>query len=434
MLTSGPYTLALNSPVAPQPPSAGIRFVDLVLANQSPFICAVKLSVSGAAATLQPYQAMLYPLAPGDLPTVTPTTNTSQGDTITTGYLSADWYLPTDRVAGTYPAPLVSQSVSVTGSVDLGAGAVVELATGTTVTADLAAGASVALAAGSTVELASGTTVTADLAAGASINVGGGTVQVENTAGGVIQTYAKTPPAIGNLGGTLSAGQISGASPYQMAFVNIGGPAPGNLLLVIVTLEADNFGWPAGTYTITPPSAAWSSDHQSLTVPAQSGSGACMTWLFWTIYDGSVGATPWTLTFPAGYSSGASCYAQSLFFGSGSVNQFSNPALTGAASGPTSWTAGGASNPNLNLSSAGLWVATVAVTSSTAPTFSLGIEYTGTFTNEPPGTAPTYNTYRAGLWVASSQTGSLFVDSSANPQDLTNYPTVYGQTGLVIPQ
>src|SRR6185437_8777876 len=112
MQTSSPYTVALGSPATASPPSASVRFVKVVLANVSPFGCAVTMSSSGAAQLLQPWTAELYLLAPGDIPTVTPQFSTDTTGLITSGSVTATWYLATDPVTGSYPSSLPASAIS----------------------------------------------------------------------------------------------------------------------------------------------------------------------------------------------------------------------------------------------------------------------------------------------------------------------------------
>jgi hypothetical protein len=60
---------------------------------------------------------MLYPASQGSIVTVTPQFTTQTGND--TGQVIADWYQPSDPVAGTYPAPLTADVVLTVGSVRL---------------------------------------------------------------------------------------------------------------------------------------------------------------------------------------------------------------------------------------------------------------------------------------------------------------------------
>lgn len=112
MRTSGPYTIAAGQAFTLQPPSAGIRYIDVAIANASPYACAVNLSTSGPAQWLQPWSVDVYPLAQGDIPTVTAQFSTDTSGLVTTGNVTATWYSSTDTVTGSYPATLNGPAIA----------------------------------------------------------------------------------------------------------------------------------------------------------------------------------------------------------------------------------------------------------------------------------------------------------------------------------
>lgn len=109
MLTTPPTAIALGQATEIPPPSSSVRFVTVVLANLSPMICAVELG--GAAQTLQPWTADRYSFDnTAGMVTITPAATTVAGTT--TGTITADWYLATDPLPGTYPVTLTAQSIA----------------------------------------------------------------------------------------------------------------------------------------------------------------------------------------------------------------------------------------------------------------------------------------------------------------------------------
>lgn len=126
MRTSGPYTITAGASVTLEPPSAGIRYVAVAIANASPYACTVQLARSGAAQWLQAWSADLYPLAEGDIATVAAALDTDTTGLIASGNVTATWYQSTDPITGTYPAALANPAVhaQVTGSIEVASGTI----------------------------------------------------------------------------------------------------------------------------------------------------------------------------------------------------------------------------------------------------------------------------------------------------------------------
>ena len=262
------------------------------------------------------------------------------------------------------------------------------------------------------------------------VDINAGTVQVENVVNGVLQTYAKSPPAIGTItqssnGGTGSTSNVG----YSYFPVSVSVTSqPGNLVLLMFAVYSNNSGFQAGTWSLVPPAGTpWVLANSSFVVPSGiTSSNAALVFMCYCTSAGNINGT-WQIQAPNTTQGGEGVEYTwvALSFGSGSSNAFSNGSLTGASSANTSWSANGASNANLNLATQGLWVMSIGATNATQPTFSVGTEYVS------------YSSYTAdtgGLWIASGQVGELLVDTSSNPADSTNRTNIFGETGLVIPQ
>lgn len=109
MEVTGPFTLTLGQELDVTPPNGSSRFTRVVLANASPFACQV--DSGGNQQWLQPWAADVYPCNAGNPAQVTPsfTTAADAGN----AQITASWYLDTDTISGTYPAPLSAQGVAI---------------------------------------------------------------------------------------------------------------------------------------------------------------------------------------------------------------------------------------------------------------------------------------------------------------------------------
>lgn len=107
MQTVGPLNLVLGQTTELDCPSASTRYTKVVLANASPFACQVDTG-DGPAQWLQPYSADAYAVSDGQPVDVLPNFTTGTG----AGQITATWYLDTDTLIGTYPAPITG-SVSI---------------------------------------------------------------------------------------------------------------------------------------------------------------------------------------------------------------------------------------------------------------------------------------------------------------------------------
>ena len=237
------------------------------------------------------------------------------------------------------------------------------------------------------------------------------TIQVENTSDGTLQTYQKSPPAIGTvnskaLTGSPGSSSASGLISIPPADIGVPSTAAGNLIIVNVILQL-NQSYYDGYYNGVAANG-WNTDTTPVAYSYSTSTLSYYSFLFWAISSGGLGAIE--IQGPVAnegfdYSGGI------LYFGSGSASGFSNPSLTGAVSDVVAWSASGVSDPNLNLATQGLWIATIGE-SPTTETYSVGTAYSS-----------------EGLWMASGQIGALQVESSGNP---VNYNG--NSFGLVIPQ
>lgn len=114
MQVSGPFTVNLGAETDIAPPNGGTRFTRVVLANNSPIAC--KVNSGGVDQWLQPNSADVYPCDGGNPAEVTAAFTTNAN--VTTGQVTASWYLDSDTIDGTYPMAIPSPVTNITGDVN----------------------------------------------------------------------------------------------------------------------------------------------------------------------------------------------------------------------------------------------------------------------------------------------------------------------------
>lgn len=246
---------------------------------------------------------------------------------------------------------------------------------------------------------------TVALSSDSTVNINAGTVQVENVPEGVVSTFVKSPEAINTP--LVNSGAFS-SSAYL-----------GNLgIIVYVLVWLPSAGTGSGTLTVNPSTPGWAQSNPStLNFTLGGTTNSYANWCFWKILDENDLTA--TMDYAGSFPPISGVYSAWMTIGSGGNNAFSNQSLTGLLSGPITWGSTGTSNTNLSLPSAtpGLMIASIAQDAGGTIDYSIGKQYIG------GGSA---------IWLASSQTGPLSVETSSNPED----PGVMlsPDTGLVIPQ
>lgn len=114
MFTTGPFTLALTTPVTPRtldiPSGHGAHGV--LINNQSPYTCSV--DIAGPREWLQPWESHLYLLDPSGAAPIVAAQSSVLTAAFTGAQLLATWIDTAAEIPGTYPVPLSGAAIAGT--------------------------------------------------------------------------------------------------------------------------------------------------------------------------------------------------------------------------------------------------------------------------------------------------------------------------------